>query len=107
MSAMAELTLLDPGTGIKGIKLNGHEGKTTAFDTNAVRALIPRLPAVQASLQDVATWALKHLDGLPHSAYVGQWRVELQIQSPGGMFGDSVRLDVAPETDDLGLRTER
>jgi hypothetical protein len=63
-----------------------------------VEQLLPKVvDAVgEEPLADVQEWVGNHLDGLPHSAYVGSWLVTLDRS------GGNVTVDVTLELPDLG-----
>jgi hypothetical protein len=85
----AELVLVDDGAGINGIRIEGRHSRLPAENARGVKQMVPKLLTIDGdqSLSDAGTWILGHLDGLPHSAYVGQWRVDLTVVMDGGIAG--------------------
>lgn len=85
----AELVLIDDGAGINGIRIEGRHSRIPAENARGVKQLVPKLLTIDGDqgLSDAGTWILGHLDGLPHSAYVGQWRVDLTVVTDGGIAG--------------------
>jgi hypothetical protein len=85
----AELVLVDDGTGINRIRIEGRHSRTPSENVRAVKQMVPKLLTIDGDqgLNDAGTWILGHLDGLPHSAYVGQWRVDLSVVIDGGIAG--------------------
>lgn len=98
----AEAILVDEGAGITSFSMEGShtDGK---FDLDGVKSLLPKVFAIskEEQLPQIQEWAGKHLDGLSHSAYIGNWIVSLSI-SKGGMLGSSATLHVGSEKDNFG-----
>ena len=87
--ARSELVLVDEGQGISRIRVEGRHSRTQTENARGLRQMLPRLTSVDAdpSLAQAVTWIGSHLDGLPHSAYVGQWRVDVSVVTDGGLAG--------------------
>lgn len=85
----SELVLVDEGSGISRVRLDGRHSRTQAENARGVKQLLPRLASVDGdpSLAEATTWIQSHLDGLPHSAYVGQWRVDVTVVVNAGIAG--------------------
>lgn len=85
----SELVLVDEGSGISRVRLDGRHSRTQADNARGVKQMLPRLASVDGdpSLAEATTWIQSHLDGLPHAAYVGQWRVDVSVVINGGIAG--------------------
>lgn len=100
----AELVLVDDGAGISSVKLETRHGKEPALNTAGVKKLLPALTTVDPSLQEVSTWIGQHLDNVPHSAYVGQWRVDTTVVRSGGIAGwPYVSVSLSTDQPNLGM----
>jgi hypothetical protein len=106
--ATAELVLVDNGEGIESIQLDGSHSRTPAENARGVRLLVPKALSMDTDqdLQDAGAWVLKHLDNLPHSGYVGRWRVDIVVVPDGGIAGwPYVRAYVTKDKANLGKKT--
>jgi hypothetical protein len=85
----AEVVLVDDGPGVSRIRIEGRHSRIPAENARAIKQMVPKLLTIDGDrgLSDAGTWILGHLDGLPHSAYVGQWRVDLTVVMDGGIAG--------------------
>ena len=105
--ATAELVLVDEGTGISRVRIEGRHSRTQAENARGVKQLLPRLASVDddPSLAQAVTWIRSHLDGLPHSAYVGQWRVDVSVVVDGGLAGwPYTRVTLSHDKPNLGQK---
>lgn len=103
-SAAANLELSDSGAGINNILVQGKSGKF-AGDILAAKDLLPKLSALgdTKSVPAIQDWASKHLDGVPHAAYVGKWLVEIEgNNSEGSMTGTEFDVNAGEEDPALG-----
>ncbi|AKU15165.1 hypothetical protein [Luteipulveratus mongoliensis] len=104
-SAGAELS--DDGEGITSIVIDGSHSKKPSENIRGVQTIMPK---VKSALNDpgisaAVDWATKHLDGTPHSAYVGQWRVDIVVVPEGGIASwPYVKVGIGREQDDLGFK---
>ncbi|WP_109505424.1 hypothetical protein [Nocardioides speluncae] len=103
--ASAQLALVDAGSGVTTIIVEGRLATSISANSGAITRLLPKVvgalddPGVEAA----ADWVSKNLDGLPHSAYVGQWRIDLQVVPTGGFGGwPHVRATLSQEPPNLG-----
>lgn len=103
--AAAQLALVDAGSGVTTIIVEGRLAASVSANSSAVTRLLPKVvdaladPGVEAA----AAWVRKNLDGLPHAAYVGQWRVDIQVVPSGGFGGwPHVRATLSQEPPNLG-----
>src|SRR5262249_26264106 len=100
--ATATIVVTDSGSGITDITLQGARG-SVPDDLRGVTNMTPKLAALgtKAPLPAVQQWISGHLDGVPHSAYVGDRLVTLSVIPDSGT-GDNVTADVALEEPQLG-----
>ena len=87
--------------GITGITLKGeHAG--VPDDIRAVKGLLPKLSALGDSVSGIQQWTTSHLDGAPHSAYVGDHLVNIDVV-PDSMTGDVFAMEADLEENGLGF----
>jgi hypothetical protein len=100
--ATAEAILVDGGQGITSFSLEGSH-TNAKHDVDGVKLLLPKVLSItkEADLPKVQEWVGKHLDGFSHSAYIGDWLVNLDVTRQS-MLGSSVIVTVAPEKDNFG-----
>lgn len=103
--AAAQLALVDAGSGVTTIIVEGRLAASVSANSGAVTRLLPKVveavddPGVEAA----AAWVLKNLDGVPHAAYVGQWRIDIAVVPSGGFGGlPLVRATLSQEPPNLG-----
>lgn len=101
-----ESEVFDGGQGIMTFMIRGSNSKTPQ-NAAAVKHLVPTVLGVtdKQGIADVRKWVESHLDGLPHSAYVGDWGVSVEV-GIDTMFGDSVTVSVGAEKDTLGAKSK-
>lgn len=103
-SAAANLELSDAGAGINNILVQGKAGKFTD-DIRAAKYLLPKLSVLgdTKSVPAIQDWATKHLDGVPHAAYVGKWLVEIAgNNNESSMTGTEFDVNASEENPALG-----
>jgi hypothetical protein len=103
-SAATNLELSDTGAGINNILVQGKAGKF-ADDVKAAKHMLPKLSALgdTTSVPAIQDWANKHLDGVPHSAYVGKWLVEIAgNNNESSMTGTEFDVNASEENPALG-----
>jgi hypothetical protein len=100
--ATALIEVTDSGGGISDILLEGSHA-SVPDDLRGVTGLAPKLAGLgtKPPLPAVQQWISGHLDGLPHSAYVGDRLVSVAVVPDSGT-GDSVSADVSLEVPELG-----
>ncbi len=105
--ATAELVLVDHGSGIDAVILDGSHSRKPAENARGVKLMVPRAMGVDTDpgLQAAGAWILKHLDGVPHSGYAGQWRVDIAVVPSGGIAGwPYVRAVLSTDKPNLGMK---
>lgn len=103
-SASASLQLTDTGAGINNILVQGKAGKF-ADDIKAAQHILPKLSALgdTRSVPAIQDWANKHLDGVPHAAYIGKWLVEIAgNNNESSMTGTEFDVNAGEEDPALG-----
>jgi hypothetical protein len=107
--AISELTLRQ-STGSAGIDTLLMQGRHASIpdDTRAIQTMLPKFREVDADpgVTAMADWFEEHLDGLPHSAYVGHHLVTISVV-PESMTGDEVSAGAGPEQPALGLPADQ
>jgi hypothetical protein len=104
-ASSASLELTDNGAGISNILVQGWQGKFTN-DVRAVAHVLPKLSALgdTASVPGIQEWGSKHVDGVPHAAYVGKWLVEVTANNnESSMTGAAFDLNASEEDPMLGF----
>ena len=104
--ATAELVLVDHGSGIDRVILDGSHSRKPAENARGVRLMVPRAMSVDPDpgLQAAGAWVLEHLDGLPHSGYAGRWRVDVVVVPSGGIAGwPYVKAILSTDKPNLGM----
>lgn len=89
--------------GLKTVRLSG-EHASIPDDLRAVETLVPQLLDLtdEETSVAIADWIGAHLDGLPHTAYVGGYLTQIKVVPQSGL-GDSVSAEAGPEIPALGL----
>jgi len=103
-SAAANLELSDTGAGINNMLVQGKSGKF-ADDIKAAKHMLPKLSALgdTKSVPAIQDWANMHLDGVPHSAYIGKWLVEITgNNNESSMTGTEFDVNASEEAPALG-----
>ncbi|TWD81873.1 hypothetical protein FB561_2997 [Kribbella amoyensis] len=85
--ARSQLVLVDNGNGIESVIIDGSHAKVPAENARGVKQLVPAMTSVDPALAELGAWTTKSLNGAPHSAYVGQWLVTLNVVPRGGLVG--------------------
>ncbi len=100
--ATATIEVTDSGAGISDITLEGSHA-SVPDDLRGVTNLAPKLAALgtKAPVPAVQQWISGHLDGVPHSAYVGDRLVTVTIVPDSGT-GDSVSANASLEEPEFG-----
>jgi hypothetical protein len=98
----AEAILVDEGYGITSLSMEGSHTRGE-HDLEGVKLLLPKVLSItkDGDLPTVQEWVGKHLDGFSHSAYIGQWLVNVDVTRQS-MLGSSVIVTVSSELDNLG-----
>jgi hypothetical protein len=104
-ASSASLELTDNGAGINNILVQGWQGRFTN-DVRAVAHVLPKVTALgdTKSVPGIQEWASKHVDGVPHAAYVGKWLVEVTAyNNESSMTGAEFALNASEEDPMLGF----